>query len=653
MRIYKRFLVLLGCSSLFFVSGESLSGSLPPLSAYGNLPEVSMMQISPNGHYIAYRKKNKKIDAIIVTDLQTNETVFAGDVSEIKPRNVLFASNNFLIVIGAEFANYYGSKAEFSALYSIDLQHKKVRKLLSPDSMGVIQSGYWRVVGVSPDHTSIYVPGFFSRTKGGDADAFFNLLRLPIYKKMSPFMHAMGSKSTKDFFVDKNGKAIAKALYVQDRHLTKIYSRLGDSWKEIYSENDPYASLDTIALSADGQNLYIEEDFRTADQRGLKIIPLQGGELKGPFFHKRNLDLEETYLDVQRVLYGVRYSGFTQSYEFIDPVLHKKINSIVARLPDNSAWLSAWTPDWKNLVFRVEGKLSAGAYILFKDGEKPRKLADIRPSIKTSDIKPILVVDYSARDGMKIPTLLTFPVSNPEQASKLPAILLPHGGPESHSEIRFDWIAQYFASRGYLVIQPQFRGSDGFGDEHRWAGYNEWGRKMQDDLTDSVKSFVSAGIVDPARICIVGLSYGGYAALAGGAFTPELYQCVVSISGISDLNLMSNYRKRRYGKNSKIFERWQKLVGADTITKKELWDLSPVNFAEKFNAPVLLIHASDDIIVPINQSKKMLRALKGAKKTVNFKKLKGEDHWLSIGETRLRTLEATAKFVDRYLKNKP
>src|SRR5690606_351827 len=132
----------------------------------------------------------------------------------------------------------------------------------------------------------------------------------------------------------------------------------------------------------------------------------------------------------------------------------------------------------------------------------------------------------------KIPTLLTIPKEKITVLKNLPAVIYPHGGPESHDVIRFDYLAQALAAQGYLVIQPQYRGSSGFGRQHVLAGHGEWGKKMQDDLPDAIAALSDTGLIDPTRVCIVGASYGGYAALAGGAFTPELYKCVVSINGI-------------------------------------------------------------------------------------------------------------------------
>src|SRR4029077_2261187 len=144
------------------------------------------------------------------------------------------------------------------------------------------------------------------------------------------------------------------------------------------------------------------------------------------------------------------------------------------------------------------------------------------------------VISYLARDGKELSGYLTAPAGSDPQG-KLPLVLLPHGGPEARDSLEFNPWVQFLVARGYAVFQPNFRGSDGFGRKFAESGYGEWGRKMQDDLTDAVKALVNLGTVDPARVCIVGASYGGYAALAGAALTPDVYKCAVSISGISDL----------------------------------------------------------------------------------------------------------------------
>lgn len=173
---------------------------------------------------------------------------------------------------------------------------------------------------------------------------------------------------------------------------------------------------------------------------------------------------------------------------------------------------------------------------------------------------------------------------------------------------------------------------------------------MQDDLTDAVKFFTSKGIVDPKRICIVGASYGGYAALAGGAFTPELYKCVVSINGIGDLNGMLAWDKSQHGSNSDVADYMAMQFAKGDVDKKELEKISPENYASDFAASVLLIYSSNDKRVPPKQSEQMFKALKKQQKSVEALELKGDNHHLLEGSTRTQALEATVKFVRHHLQ---
>ena len=212
-------------------------------------------------------------------------------------------------------------------------------------------------------------------------------------------------------------------------------------------------------------------------------------------------------------------------------------------------------------------------------------------------------------------------------------------------------MAQFFAHKGYLVIQPNFRGSTGFGYEHRNSGRGKWGLEMQDDVSDALKSYIDSGIANPDKVCIAGASYGGYSALAGGAFTPELYKCVVSIAGVSDLPMMLNRTRSTSGSDSETIVYWERVIGDRKEDKDDLKNQSPANFASAFQAPVLLIHGNDDTVVPIAQTLRMKGSLESAGKSVKFVKLKGGDHWLSTSPTRIETLQAMGDFIDKHLKN--
>lgn len=173
---------------------------------------------------------------------------------------------------------------------------------------------------------------------------------------------------------------------------------------------------------------------------------------------------------------------------------------------------------------------------------------------------------------------------------------------------------------------------------------------MQDDISDAVAHFTGNDMVDPDRVCIVGASYGGYAALAGGAFTPNLYRCVVSINGIGDLEDFHNWIERERGDSSQTLAYWELQIGGDRYAGEDAAGRSPRNFAAEFRAPVLLIHSNEDEIVPVEQSEDMQDALEKQQKPVKFVELEGDDHYLSLGETRLQALKATVGFVKDHLQ---
>lgn len=252
------------------------------------------------------------------------------------------------------------------------------------------------------------------------------------------------------------------------------------------------------------------------------------------------------------------------------------------------------------------------------------------------------------RDGRIIPSLLTL-LQNKE-AKNLPTILLPHGGPETYDRIGFDFFAQFFASQGYAVIQPQFRGSRGFSAEHLLAGRGKWGREMQNDLTDAVLNLSNTGIIDSTKVCIVGASYGGYAALAGAAFTPDLYKCVVAINGVSDLDKMLKQERKDFGSDHWVVAYWDRVIKNNNVNADFLSEISPVNSSNKVNAPALLIHGEYDKVVNVEQSKYMYKALKQANKEVKYIELEKGDHHLSSAKNRMEAMKAIEEFVSIHLQ---
>jgi dipeptidyl aminopeptidase/acylaminoacyl peptidase len=276
-----------------------------------------------------------------------------------------------------------------------------------------------------------------------------------------------------------------------------------------------------------------------------------------------------------------------------------------------------------------------------------RSLAMIAPAYAALDGNIVAKkekFDYVSSDGKNIRGYLTVPAGASEQSA--PLIVLPHGGPESRSTQGFDYWSFFYAARGYLVYQPNFRGSDGYGYRFRSAGFGEWGRKMQDDISEGVKKLIADGVADPNRICIVGASYGGYAALAGATLTPDLYACAVSVNGVANLPGMLGQEAR----DSELSEDfWKIRIGDRFRDTASLTDVSPASQAANAKAPIMLIVSKDDIVVPPFQSIQMRDALKKAGKAHEYVELPGEDHWLSTGASRTEMLRRSIEFIDRHI----
>ena len=269
------------------------------------------------------------------------------------------------------------------------------------------------------------------------------------------------------------------------------------------------------------------------------------------------------------------------------------------------------------------------------------QLASNAPAIPKSMVGPISTVPYTAQDGLAMDGILTLPPGR--EPKGLPVILFPHGGPSSQDEAEFNWWAQAFASRGYAVFQPNFRGSTNRGEAFERAGHGQWGRKMQTDISDGLAELVKRGIVDPKRACIMGGSYGGYAALAGVTLQHGLYRCAVAVAPVSDLALMSTTEF----KESDSYVVKQSLED-ELGPRNKLGEVSPRRFAATADTPILLIHGRDDTVVAFEQSAKMADALKGAGKPFKLVELSSEDHWLSHAATRRQMLSEAIAWVEKY-----
>jgi dipeptidyl aminopeptidase/acylaminoacyl peptidase len=344
---------------------------------------------------------------------------------------------------------------------------------------------------------------------------------------------------------------------------------------------------------------------------------------------------------------GTFYTEDFAAAEYFDRTYAQMQADVAATFPGEHVYIGSATSDRKKFIALVEGAQNPTGVYYLVDMVEP-SLSKIGPryrAIGAGDVGQVKSFTYQARDGMAIPAFLTLPPGS--SGKNLPLVVMPHGGPHSRDDASFDPWSQFLASRGYAVLRPQFRGSSGYGAKHLEAGHFEWGLKMQDDLTDGVKTLIANGTVDASKVCIYGWSYGGYAAMAGLTLTPELYKCGVAGAGISDLLLFLGDSKRKSSSRGNF---WKDYIGSPIDDRERLIATSPIKRVGKVRAPLLLLHPKDDTVVPLRQSTMMADALRGAGKQVEYIELEGDDHWLSKASTSKQVLRELERFLGANLK---
>lgn len=335
---------------------------------------------------------------------------------------------------------------------------------------------------------------------------------------------------------------------------------------------------------------------------------------------------------------GVAVEENRPTTKWVDPTMAALQSLLATRVKGANVDIGSMSRDQSAAVVRVSGPDSPGAWLLYRrEGEDLSPISNDNSAIGLKRLHPVRTIRYKARDGVEIAAVLTTPKG---RSGALPLIVMPHGGPRARDSETWDWWTQFLADRGYVVIQPNYRGSTGYGTKFMELGEGQWGRAMQDDLDDSVKALAELGLADPKRVCMVGASYGGYAALRAAQRDSDKYRCAISYAGVSDLNRMIRYQSNFL--YSKSRGDWLRRQASD------LKDVSPVNFPGSFGIPVLIMHGQEDRVVPIIQSRVMAQKLKSAGKDVTYIVQPLGDHHFSRQQDRLEFLKAMEAFLAKH-----
>ena len=639
--------------------GANVMAAPPPASAFAALPEMSMVTLSPNGQRAAWTNDPGGTPLVVVFDLATGTDLKRLRPSNSRVRDLDWADDRTLIIsvsrsLTADGSTIAEKRYEFFRYLALDVEDTKgeAQSLLMEHPERELVSGAY-IERLHPEKPGTVIMSTYqysetarrreigSRISGGRKDAGWELSLFEVdIKTGKGRMIESGTPYTDDWILDTAGRSVARTEWNPESRRYSILAKQGEGWQTIFSAEIDY-EFDVVGLAADGKSL-LARSPRGSDRFKIWSIPLSGGE---PVLAYEHPDFDVTSVIFDRFSNspaGYWIGGPRPTVVWTDPKLESIQKAVGKAFAGQDTLVFDRSADHKRIVAEVETASSPPVYYLI---DFVKGTADIigeaYPSLADVPFGALEATSYKAPDGYEIPAYLTMPPGL--EPKSLPLVVFPHGGPYARDYGGFDWWAQFLATRGYVVLQPQFRGSWGFGADLFRAGHKQWGRGMQDDITAGVRDLVAKGIVDPKRVCIVGASYGGYAALAGAAFTPDLYACAVSVNGIADIPQMAGFIREQSGDDSDAYESWKDLIGHPS--EQDIIAFSPSRAVESIRAPILLIHATNDTRVPPSQSRNFAQLLKKGAKHYEFIELPGEDHWLSTGQSRLTVLQSLEAFL--------
>ncbi len=615
-----------------------------PVKSFASLPVVSNVRLSPDGDHVAFLVKVDAGElqgaAVRFMNLDTGEleVLTYANSKDFVIRWIRWA-NNEQILISARFpAQRWGTPTTETRLLVANIEDGELRSALPPgflrrlDWVPQIQDEIVDILPSDPDH--ILLEGRF------DSEYHSGIVKTSLVDKRVSKVER-GRDNAIDWVTDRQSRPRIVILrddttyFIRHQDINRKNARV--LWEfEAFAEDKVWP----MGFALDPDVLYVRayhEGFEAVFKVNLTDPNLE----RELVFSDPDYDVDGSLIYSAKTddVIGIRHST-GGGYTFWDPVYQNLQEAINKALPDTYNRLYSLSDDERRYVVLATSDTDAGTYYV---GDRDQKnlmlLAERYPDLPSDLMADKIAISYEARDGLEIEGYLTLPRGAGDDP--LPTIIFPHGGPISFDGSGFDYWTQYFASRGYAVLQMNFRGSAGYGYEFMASGLQGWGLDMQNDVEDGTRWLIEEGIANPDRICVVGASYGGYAALMEAARNSDLYQCAVSFAGVADVAYL--VKSHRWYTSYEVVK---EQVGSDF---SELRDRSPLHHAESIDIPVLLAHGTEDRSVRIRHSQKMAKELEKEGKDVTYLEFEDGDHYLSMQEHRVAFFEAMDAFLREHL----
>ena len=611
-----------------------------PVEAFGKLPGSQQVKLSPDGNKVAFINNVAGNTMIGVTDLEKSTTKYLvrTDNQKFKIGWYLWANNELLLVSADYPVQRRGLKYTEARLLKVHVDGKEafdsVIKLRKGDNSPQFQNN---IIDLLPDEPN-YILMALDLKRANTPDVYKmnltnNRKRERIYK---------GKSHINNWMTDQQHKL--RLGFGRDE--TKIFYRLFDIKKDEWRNIWEYEIFDAPDISPLGFGLNPDELYIRANYEGryaiFKVDVSKADLPRTLIFHDPDYDVEGSLIYSQKTndVIGVYHGEADNAKVFFDPIYDAFQTALNTALPNAYNNVSSFSADERKYILYTSKSQSPGAYYLGdRDTNELTFVLEQYPLLYQQKLSGKNKISYKARDGVPIEGYITQPQTNVKNTKG--AIVLPHGGPMARNYAGFDWFSEFFASRGYTVLEPNFRGSSGYGFKFEMEAVQKWGGAMQDDLADAAKWMIKEYDIDKNKVCILGGSYGGYAALMAAVKQQDVFKCAASFAGVSDLELIVA-KARRFTNNEVV----KKQFGTDSDMLERN---SPVNFAKDINIPVLLIHGDKDRVVDVRHSRDMYEELQDYKKEVEYIELENGNHHMEIEAHRMTVLTSLEAFLQKHI----
>ncbi|WP_417450893.1 alpha/beta hydrolase family protein [Kordiimonas sp.] len=629
------------------VTGQSVKASNQPASVevYASLPNLRSVKMSPNAMQIGYVSHHEGRKVLVLENIDGSDRVMIPPVEKADIVTFYWANDKRVLVVYEMSGSWRGISGQYSMTRLIGVDRDGGNPTWVVKNHTVTKKGTLAgktdyppaqfqhripdMLADDPDHILLSLDS--------DHDGAAEVRKINVdngnYKIVRP-----DQRGVQHWYTDHTGEIRYGAGYIAGTSTrTSTLRDANGKWLAL-RKTDWADTYDFEGFSEDPNVVYVSGPSQYGTD-GLYKLRLSSGDIVETVFEHQTynvggiLEHPETGKPA-----GYFYTGEVSQIVYFDKTMQKVQAAINKALPDTSNFIYSKAKGAHTYLIFADSPTDPGAYYWLNFKTKEMKvLGSYMHGIDPAQSSPVKPVSIPVRDGSEIPAYLILP-KQATTANNLPTVVLVHGGPQARDTADWNWWAQFLASRGYAVLQPNFRGSSGYGKAFEEAGENQWGGLMQDDVTDATHWAVTSGIADKDNICIVGASYGGYASLMGVINEPGLYTCAVSINGVTDLPRMK--AEDKYGV---IGGRdWIKTIGREGVSDT---DVSPYHRAKDVSTPVLLMSSKDDARIDYEVSENMHKRLTGLGKDSRYVEIEDGGHNMDTAASRLTMLTELERFL--------